>query len=146
MATTTARVSISSPDLMPGSALSINPPGVQLTKAGVTTGLTQMETGVRSIVTGTEYRLGPLATEMLSDAHDIASYLYLCNTTTEDTTYYIDWGIHETMIGKLYAGDWMFIPWNASDDTAEIEIEPQGGTNTIEYAFFNSDFILTTAA
>ena len=146
MATTTARVSISSPDLMPGSALSINPPGVQLTKAGVTTGLTQIETGVRSIVTGTECRLGPLATEMVGDAHDIASYLYLCNTTTEDTTYYIDWGIHETMIGKLYAGDWMFIPWNASDDTAEIEIEPQGGTNTIEYAFFNSDFILTTAA
>ena len=144
MATTTARVSISSPDLMPGGALSITA-NTALTKAGVVTGLTQMETGVRSIVTGTEYRLGPLATEMLG-AHDIASYLYLCNTTTEDTTYYIDWGIHETMIGKLYAGDWMFIPWNASDDTAEIEIEPQGGTNTIEYAFFNSDFILTTAA
>ena len=83
---------------------------------------------------------------MADDAHNIASYLYLCNTTTEDTTYYIDWGIHETMIGRLYAGDWMFIPWNASDYAAEIEIEPQGGTNTIEYAFFNSDFILTTAA
>ena len=146
MATTTATVSISSPDLMPGSSLSISPPGVQLTKAGITTGLTQMQTGVISIVSGTEYRLGPLATEMADDAHNIASYLYLCNTTTEDTTYYIDWGIHETMIGRLYAGDWMFIPWNASDDAAEIEIEPQGGTNTIEYAFFNSDFILTTAA
>ena len=146
MATTTARVSISSPDLMPGSALSVNPPGVQLTKAGVTTGLTQMETGVRSIVTGTEYRLGPLATEMASDVHDIASYLYLCNTTTEDTTYYIDWGLNDLMMGKLYAGDWMFIPWSAALDAAEIEIEPQGGTNTIEYAFFNSDFILTTAA
>jgi len=145
MATTTATVSISSSDLMPGSPLSITANTV-LTKAGVTAGLTQMETGVRSIVAGTEYRLGPLATEMAGDIHDVASYLYLCNTTTEDATYYIDWGIHETMIGKLYAGDWMFIPWNASDDAAEIEIEPQGGTNTIEYAFFNSDFILTTAA
>ena len=85
MATTTATVSISSSDLMPGSPLSITA-NTALTKAGVVTGLTQMETGVRSIVTGTEYRLGPLATEMASDAHDIASYLYLCNTTTEDAT------------------------------------------------------------
>jgi hypothetical protein len=142
---TTATISISSPDLMPGSSLSIAA-NTTLTKAGVTADLTQMETGVISLVSGTEYRLGPLATEMADDAHDIASYLYICNTTTEDATYYIDWGINETMIGRLYAGDWMFIPWNASDDAAEIEIEPQGGTNTIEYAFFNSDFILPTAA
>jgi hypothetical protein len=145
MATTTATISISSPDLIPGSPLSISA-NTTLTKAGVTAGLTQMESGVISMVTSTEYRLGPLATQMSGDAHDIASYLYICNTTTEDATYYIDWGIHETMIGRLYAGDWMFIPWNASDDDAEIELEPQGGTNTIEYAFFNSDFILPTAA
>ena len=142
---TTATISISSPDLMPGSSLSIAA-NTTLTKAGVTADLTQMETGVISLVKDTEYRLGPLATEMSGDAHDIASYLYICNTTTEDATYYIDWGINETMIGRLYAGDWMFIPWNASDDAAEIEIEPQGGTNTIEYAFINSDFILPTAA
>ena len=145
MATTTARVSISSPDLMPGSALSVNPPGVQLTKAGVTTGLTQMETGVRSIVTGTEYRLGPLATEMASDVHNIASYLYICNKSTDDT-YWLDWGLHDTMIGRLYAGDWMFVPWNASDDAAEIEIQANTGTNNIEWAFFNSTFALPTAA
>ena len=145
MATTTATLSISSPYLTPGSPLSISA-SATLTKAGITDGLTQVESGVISIVKDTEYRLGPLATEMASDAHDISSYLYICNTTTEDATYYIDWGINETMIGRLYAGDWMFIPWNASDDAAEIEIEPQGGTNHIEYAFFNSDFILPTAA
>ena len=145
MATTTATVSITSSDLMPGSNLSINGSST-LMKGGLTTGLTQLRTGYESIATGTEFRLGPLATEMSGDAHDIASYLYICNTTTEDATYYVDWGIHETMIGRLYAGDWMFIPWNASDDDAEIEIEPQGGTNTIEYAFFNSDAILATAA
>ena len=142
---TTATINISSPDLMPGSSLSVSA-NTTLTKAGVTADLTQMETGVISLVSGTEYRLGPLATEMADDAHDIASYLYICNTTTEDATYYIDWGINETMIGRLYAGDWMFIPWNASDDAAEIEIEPQGGTNIIEYCLFNSDVILPTAA
>ena len=143
---TTAQITITSPDLMPGSDLNIAPPAVTLTKAGVAADLDQKESGVIKLVTGTEYRLGPLATEMASDAHDIASYLYIKNTTTEDDTYYVDWGIHETMIGRLYAGDWMFIPWNASDDSAEIEIEPQGGTNIIEYCLFNSDVILPTAA
>ena len=145
MATTTATVSISSSDLMPGSPLSITPPGVQLTKAGGTTGLTQMETGVRSIVTGTEYRLGPLATEMVGDAHDIASYLYLCNTTTEDTTYYIDWGLNDLMMGKLYAGDWMFIPWSAALDAAEIEVKALNGINKIEYAMFKTAWTLPAA-
>lgn len=142
---TTATISISSPDLLPGGSLSINA-SATLTKAGVTADLDQKESGVIKLATGTEFRLGPLATEMSGDVHDIASYIYICNNTTEDDTRYIDWGINETMIGRLYAGDWMFIPWNASDDAAEIEIEAQGGTNIIEYCFFNSDFILPTAA
>jgi len=144
MATTTATVSISSSDLTPGSNLSINGSST-LMKGGLTTGLTQLRTGYESIATGTEFRLGPLATEMSGDAHDIASWVYICNKATDDT-YYIDWGINETMIGRLYAGDWMFIPWNASDDAAEIEIEAQVGTQTIEYAFFASDLALATAA
>ena len=143
MATTTASLSISSADLNPGGNLSINASST-LMKGGLTTGLTQLRTGYESIATGTEFRLGPLATEMSGDAHDIASWVYICNKATDDT-YYIDWGIHETMIGRLYAGDWMFIPWNASDDGAEIEIEAQGGAQTIEYAWFASDFQLPTA-
>ena len=144
MATTTATVSISSSDLQPGNNLSINASST-LMKGGLTTGLTQLRTGYESIATGTEFRLGPLATEMSGDAHDIASWVYICNKATDDT-YYIDWGMHETMMGRLYAGDWMFIPWNASDDAAEIEIEAQVAAQTIEYAFFASDFILTAAA
>jgi len=144
MATTTATVSISSSDLMPGSNLSINGSST-LMKGGLTTGLTQLRTGYESIATGTEFRLGPLATEMSGDAHDIASWVYICNKATDDT-YYIDWGMHETMIGRLYAGDWMFIPWNATDDAAEIEIQAQNGAQTIEYAFFASDLVLPTAA
>ena len=143
MATTTATLRISSSDLTT-SPLSINASST-LMKAGLTTGLTQLRTGYESIATGTEFRLGPLATEMSGDAHDIASWVYICNKATDDTLY-IDWGIHETMIGRLYAGDWMFIPWSASDDAAEIEIEAQGGAQTIEYAFFAKDLILPTAA
>jgi hypothetical protein len=144
MATTTASVSISSNDLIPGSNLSINASST-LMKGGLTTGLTQLRTGYESIATGTEFRLGPLATEMASDEHNIASWVYICNKATDDT-FYIDWGLHETMIGRLYAGDWMFIPWNAKADDHEIEIEAQGGAQTIEYAFFASDLVLPTAA
>ena len=140
MATTTASVSISSSDLMPGSTLSINASST-LMAAGLTTGLTQMESGVIDLAVSTEFRLGPLATQVSGSAHDIGSYLYLCNKSTDDT-YWIDWGIHETVVGLLYAGDWMFIPWNASDDAAEIEIQANTGTNSIEWAFFNSNFVL----
>ena len=144
MATTTATVSISSSDITPGSNLSINSSST-LMKGGLTTGLTQLRTGYEYVDRGTEFRLGPLATEMVGDAHDVAIWVYVCNKATDDTMY-IDWGLHETMIGRLYAGDWMFIPWNASDDAAEIEIEAIGGGQNIEYAFFASDLVLPTAA
>ena len=147
MATTTATVSISSSDLMPGSNLSINASST-LMKAGLTTGLTQMETGVMDIPVGIEFRLGPKATQagpVADNVHNIGSYLYLCNKSTDDT-YWIDWGIHESVIGLLYAGDWMFIPWNASDDAAAIEIQANTGINSIEWAFFNSNFVLPTDA
>ena len=134
---TTATINISSPDLMPGSSLSISA-NTTLTKAGVTTDLDQKQSGVIKLTTGTEYRLGPLATEMASDAHNISSYLYISNNTTEDATYYVDWGIHETMIGRLYAGDWMFIPWGMNDTASEfvIEAEPAGATCPYEFALF----------
>ena len=144
MATTTATVSISSSDLQPGNRLAINASST-LMKGGLTTGLTQMQSGVMSVPITTEFRISPLATEMVSDTHDIASFLYICNKSTDDT-YWLDWGLHETMMGRLYAGDWMFIPWNASDDAAEIEIEANTGTNNIEWAFFNSTVALPTAA
>jgi len=144
MATTTATVSISSSDLQHGNNLSINASST-LMKGGLTTGLTQMESGVISLATGTEFRIGPLATEMAGDVHDIASFLYICNKSTDDT-YWIDWGITDLMMGRLYAGDWMFIPWSADADASELEIEANTGTNDIEYAFFNSTAVLPTAA
>ena len=147
MATTTATVNISSSDLMPGMPLSLNASST-LMKAGLTTGLNQMESGVMDIPVGIEFRLGPKATQagpVADNTHDIGSYLYLCNKSTDDT-YWIDWGINDLMMGRLYAGDWMFIPWSAALDADEVEIEANTGTNDIEYAFFNSDVVLPTAA
>ena len=140
MATTTASISISSNDLMPRSNLSINASST-LMKTGLTTGLELMEMGNHSIATGTEFNLSSALGEV-NGAH----YVYICNTSTDDTLY-MEWGLHDTRIGYLQAGDWMFIPWNNAVTTdSEIEVEAIGGTATFEYAIFKSAWTLPTAA
>mgnify|MGYP003658999879 FL=1 len=139
MATTTATVSISSLDLTSGGALSINA-SATLMKTGLTTGLELMEMGNYSIATGTEFKLRDALGEV-NGAH----FVYICNTTTDDTRY-IEWGLHDTMIGNLGAGDWMFIPWNNAVATdSEIEVEAKIGSATFEYAIFKSAWTLPTA-
>jgi len=140
MATTTAQVSISSSDLMPGSPLSINA-NTTLMKTGISTGMELMEMGNAEIAKDYEAQL-------FSDANATdngAYFIYICNTTTEDDTYYIEYKIHETVIGRLYAGDWMFVPYNASDGDAEIEVKALTGINKIEYAMFKTAWTLTDA-
>jgi hypothetical protein len=139
MATTTAIVNISSDDLIDGMPININATST-LMKTGLTTGMEFVEMGNHEIATGTEFSLA----ESLGTANG-ANFIYLCNTST-DETFYMDWGINETMIGRLGAGDWMFVPWNHGDAAAEIEIEAQGGTNTLEYAVFKTDWTLPTAS
>jgi len=138
MATTTATVSINSTDLTPGMATNISASST-LMKTGLTTGMEFVEMGNVSIATSTEFSLF----EALGTANG-ANFIYICNTST-DESYYIDWGIHETMIGRLGSGEWMWVPYNMSDSDAEIEIEAQGGTNTLEYALFKTDWTLPTA-
>ena len=140
MATTTATVSISSPDLMPGGALNISASST-LMKTGITTGMELMEMGNAEIAQDYEAQLfadGP-ATD------NGAYFIYVCNTTTVDDTYYIEYKIHETVIGRLYAGDWMFVPYNASDGDAEIEVKALTGINKIEYAMFKTAWTLPAA-
>ena len=140
MATTTATVSISSSDLMPGSPLNINASSI-LMKTGITTGMELMEMGNAEIAENYEAQLfadGP-ATD------NGAYFIYICNTTTVDDTYYIEYKLHETVIGRLYAGDWMFVPYNASDGDAEVEVKALTGINKIEYAMFKTAWTLPAA-
>tara|TARA_R110001583_G_scaffold111501_2_gene260538 strand:+ start:2198 stop:2626 length:429 start_codon:yes stop_codon:yes gene_type:complete len=140
MATTTATVSISSSDLMPGSSLNISASSI-LMKTGITTGMELMEMGNAQVAKDYEAQLfadGP-ATD------NGAYFIYICNTTTEDSTYYIEYKLHETVIGRLYAGDWMFVPYNASDGDAEVEVKGLIGPNKIEYAMFKTAWTLPAA-
>ena len=129
MATTTAAVTLSS-DLMSAN-ISVSASST-LMKAGTTAdGLDQIEYSVVEIATGDEYDLianTPTATK--------ASKLYVKNHST-DETYYVAITQNAQAIGRLYGGDWMFIPADFHDAAADIAITSNGGTNKIEYAFFH---------
>ena len=137
MATTTATVSISSNDLVPGARLSINATST-LMQTGLTTGLELVDLGKGKL---TEASATDALHEALGTA-DTSNYVYLCNNSTDDQQY-IALGIHETVIGRLGAGDWMFMPWNMGDSDAEINIEAEpSGTIPYEYAIFKSTYTL----
>jgi hypothetical protein len=129
MATTTAAVTLSS-DLMSAN-ISVSASST-LMKAGTTAdGLDQIEYAVVEIPTGTEFDLiatTPTATK--------ASKLYVKNHSI-DETYFVAITQNTQAIGKLYGGDWMFIPADFHDAAADIAITSNGGTNKIEYALIH---------
>ena len=138
MATTTAAVTLNS-DLMSAN-ISVSA-STTLMKAGTTAdGLDMIDYGVIDIVTGDQFDLlgaddddgTPVAGVMANKANKV----YIANHST-DETYYVDIMIDAQAVGKLYAGDWMFIPWNATTDDKDIEITSNTGTNKIEYALFH---------
>ena len=129
MATTTAAVTLTS-DLL-SDAMSVSA-STTCMKAGTTAdGLDQMEYGYLDLPTGDEYDL--IATTPTAGK---ASKLYLKNHST-DETYYIDIMIDAQAIGRLYGGDWMFIPADFHDAAGDIAITANGGTNQICYALFH---------
>ena len=109
-------------------------------KAGTTAdGLDQMEYGYVDIASGTAYDIignTPTASK--------ASKLYVKNHST-DETYYIDVVLDAQAIGRLYGGDWMFIPADFHDANADIEITASGGTNKICYALFHEGTVLVAS-
>ena len=137
MATTTAAVTLTS-DLMSAN-ISVSA-STTLMKAGTTAdGLDQIEHGYVEIATGDQYDLicsTPTASK--------ASKLYVKNYST-DETYYVKIMIDAQDIGRLYAGDWMFIPADFHDANADVEITSINGTNKIEYALFHEGTTLTAS-
>ena len=138
MATTTAAVTLNS-DLMSAN-ISVSA-STTLMKAGTTAdGLDMIDYGVIDIVTGDQFDLldadNPSSSPIAGVMANKANKVYIANHST-DETYYVDIMIDAQAVGKLYAGDWMFIPWGAEDADADIEITANTGTNKIEYALFH---------
>ncbi len=136
MATTTAAVTLTSDLLSDNMSVSAE---TTCMKAGTTAdGLDQMEYGYVDLPTGDEYDLigaTPTASK--------ASKLYLKNHST-DETYFIAITQNSQAIGKLYGGDWMFIPADFHDAAGDIAITANGGTNKICYALFHEGITLVT--
>ena len=129
MATTTATITLSSADLLSDNmSLSAT---MNLYKDGTTaTGLEQLNYHRALIPTGTNFDLIPDSAALSEDA----SYVYICLKNT-DVTDYVKISINSEEIGRLYAGDFMFFPWDVDDD---ICITPSTANDmTVEYMVFS---------
>ena len=129
MATTTAAVTLTSDLLSDNMSVSAT---TTCMKAGTTAdGLDQMEYGYVDVPSGTAYDIignTPTAGK--------ASKLYVKNHST-DETYYISVVLDAQAVGRLYGGDWMFIPADFHDAAADVMITSIEGTNKICYALFH---------
>ena len=117
MATTTAAITLTSDLLSNNMSVSAE---TTLFKAGSdSTGLDELDMGYINLPSGAQKNLFDADNDRNVNK---ANKIYLCNES-EDETFYITVMIDAQAIGRLYAGDWMFIPWVAEDATADIEIE-----------------------
>ena len=111
-ATTTASFSLSSSDLT-SSSLNISA-SQQLKKAGSRLGVSQT-TGL-AVKTTSAAAAGNIQAVILFRGDDAttdgANKVYLKNLSTIDSEYYTV-HIDGEELGRLYAGDWTFFPWNA---------------------------------
>ena len=144
MATTTATITLSSADLLSDNmSLSAT---MNLYKGGTTaTGLEQMNYHRAIIPTGTNFDL----IEESDALKDNSNYVYIINKNT-DVTDYVKISINSEEIGRLYAGDWLFMPWNcdlsAAANDSTIELEAFTHEHVIEYALFHVGETLLTAS
>ena len=114
-----------------------------LLKAGSTEGMDTM-TSKRKIYTSTDQvDLIPFG-----DAGGAThNFVYISNASTVSTDYItVTQGnaagssteVIVEQIGRLYAGDWMLIPWNAAEGDADICIKPSTANEMpIEYVLIN---------
>jgi len=143
MATTTATITLSSADLLSDN-LSLSAT-MNLYKGGTTaTGLDQMNYHRLVVPTGTNFDLIEESAALTEDAN----YVYIINKNT-DVTDYVKISINSEEIGRLYAGDWLFMPWDcdlsAAANDSSIEIQAYTHEAIIEYALFHNGETLVTA-
>jgi len=124
MATTNATITISSSDLT-GDPLSLSTTAT-LYKAGQTVGLENTSGVGRTKVTSTSQTILYDGDAYANGSHKV----YLANKST-DATEYFTITINSEQVGKLYAGDWMFFPWEAAADTSDIKYQPSVTTGMV---------------
>tara|TARA_R100001460_G_scaffold8251_2_gene20557 strand:+ start:876 stop:1277 length:402 start_codon:yes stop_codon:yes gene_type:complete len=127
MATTTATLTLSSGDLT-GDALSLSTT-TQLTKAGTATGLDQTTGVARKFFASTQANTTLIAAAdyTAGKAHKV----YIKNTSTTASEFVkVELGASNLSLGFLYAGDFMFIPYDGEND---IDIDTSAVNMTVEF-------------
>jgi len=139
MATTTATITLASTDIT-DNALSISNIAT-LTTAGTDTGLTET-TGLarKKFATASNTILldHGLTSGIAADVTaDKSAKVYIKNINDRgDGTKYVNILIVAREIGRLYGGDWMFIPWSGGSGK-DIEFTASDATETtLEYTVF----------
>ena len=133
MATTTASLTLSSSDLT-SDALSLSKTATLTAAGSSTTGLSETSGIARKKYTGTP--ADNVIAESDNYTTDRAHKVYLFNTSTTSTEYFVI-KVGSQVVGRLYAGDWMYMPWNGSID---VTVTPSETTDmTIEYAIFGDE-------
>lgn len=130
MATTTATLTLSSTDLLSDS-LSVSATQT-LYKAGTTTGLDGIQYERLEVPTGDVYDI----VDATAGGANKANKVYIANKNTTETNY-VDVYVAALNIGRLYAGDWMFIPLEAAAATQDVGVEAIGAAQHIEFALIH---------
>ena len=139
MATTTATISLSSADIM-DNAISISNTSTLYT-AGTNTGITETTgLGRKKFASSSNIVLldGGLTSGIAADVTaDKSAKVYLKNMNDRgDGTKYVNILLVTREIGRLYGGDWMFIPWSGGSGK-DIEFTASDATETtLEYTCF----------
>ena len=141
MPTTTATISLTNDITSVPVSISAS---FNLLKAGSTEGMDEM-TSKRKIYTSTDQ------VDMIpfGDAGGTThNFVYIFNASTVSTDYITvtqtdspagsSTEVIVEQIGRLYAGDWMLIPWGAASAAADIAIKPSTANEMpIEYILFS---------
>jgi len=125
MATTTASLSIASADLFEDN-LSISNTST-LYKAGTTIGLDQTTGLTKTYVTATT-QFDPFPVVKGTTNAEENGRVYISNES-EIASEYITISIGDAVIGRLYAGDFLWMPWSPkAQHVNDIEITPSVAT------------------
>ena len=142
---TTATLTLASADIA-GDPVSVTKTAT-LTKAGSTNDLDQSSGLSRVHLRSTTNKVLLAAN---AEGDNLAAKVYIINKAT-DASLYVTVTINAQTIGKLYAGDFLFIPWSQTDTDADIEVAATNWTAStgdipVEYALFHEDTDFLTNA
>ena len=133
MATTTASILLNSPDIMSSQTVNISKSS-SLKQAGKRTIGVESTTGL-AMKTLEQITAATIIDYSADDITGSAAKIYVRNTSSS-TTQYLVVKIGAQIIGRLYGGDFMFIPYTGGD-SADITVTPSTSAKVIvEYIAF----------